>query len=121
MSRLVSGMRCSMDSYCTLVGSGTVSQKALSRKMDQMCEHLQRYLVCQFREVLPCVADNISHSKDRAVDVLVHVKVAFFDVIISDGGKEVPSVQTQRKISAYVSCYSIIIAGLLPFPLTWCS
>lgn len=79
------------------VGSESVSEKAPSRKMDRMREHWQRYLVRQFGEVLLCVADNISHSEDRAVDVVVHVKVAFFDVIISDGGEEVPSVQTQTE------------------------
>lgn len=52
------------------------------------------YLVCQFSEVLLCIADDISHSKDRAVGVVDLVKVTFPNVIVSDGRKEVPSAQT---------------------------
>lgn len=51
----------------------------------------QSYLVCQFRKVLLCVADDISHPEDGAVGVVDRVKVALFDVIVSDGRGEVPS------------------------------
>lgn len=57
----------------------------------------RRYLVCEFGEVLLCVADDVSHSEDRAVDVVDLVKVAAFDVIGSDGGKKVPSFPRQRE------------------------
>lgn len=55
-----------------------------------------RYLVCQFREVLLCIVDDIPHPEDRAVGV-DHVKVALFDVIVGDGRKEVPSRWTQGR------------------------
>lgn len=55
------------------------------------------YLVCQFSEVLLCVVDHISHPEDWAVGVVVLVKVTFFDVIISDVRKEVPSAKIQTE------------------------
>lgn len=53
------------------------------------------YLVCQFGEVLLCIADHVSHSEDGAVGVVDHVKFTFFDVTVSDGWEEVPSAHRQ--------------------------
>lgn len=84
----------------------SVAQKTLLtqlwRKYFQMLSSVQKlentwfYLVCQFGEVLLCVTHHVSHSEDGAVGVVDHVEVTFFNVIVSDGGEEVPSAHTQE-------------------------
>ena len=61
------------------------------------------YLFCQISEVLLCVADHVSHSEDGAVGVVDHVKVTFFDVIVSDASTEVPSAHMQTETSSSAS------------------
>lgn len=68
---------------------------SLSRNQPIVCI----YLVCQFTEVLLRVADHVSHSENGAVGVVDHVKVACFDVITSDGRKEVPSAHMTDRSS----------------------
>lgn len=84
------------------------------------------YLVCQFSEVLLRIADDIPHFEDGAVSVVDHVKVTFFDVIVSDGWKEVAPAHTQVSLINILDHISSVIVIIIIHKLykhchTWCS
>lgn len=85
---------------CLMVGVRRCPSRHFPEEWSERVKTSGGYLVCQFREVLLCVADNISHSEDGAVGVVDHVEVALFDVVVSDGGEKVPSAQTPERITA---------------------
>lgn len=77
------------------------------------------YLVCQFSEVLLCVANHVSHSEDGAVGVVDHVKVTAFDVIASDCWKEIPSAHTCQHVSISDFSISVIFISIIMLERIW--
>lgn len=80
------------------------------------------YLVCYPAEVLLSVADYISNPEDGAVGVIDHVKVALLDIVVCDGGQEVPpAVHTHSHMVMFTPILLVTPGCLGQCFLTWCS
>lgn len=80
------------------------------------------YLVCYPAEVLLSVADHISNPEDGAVGVIDHVEVAPLDVVVCDGGQEVPpAVHTNSHTVMFTPILLVPPGGQDQRCLTLCS